>query len=777
MDRQNRAHVRPILKAPGFWISVVLSILLMLFYGLSQPELGVLPSFTVLEMIETKALDIRFYIRGEKPPGDDVVIIAVDEKTEDELGRWQSAGRQWIAELLRLLHEAGVSVVGFDLTLAEPDEGTALMAIDEFTHWYLQQVHQDVLQKNRVSAYLDEMKANHDYDSQLVQAIQEAGNVILGIYHFLDPLSASHLSSEKQTAYRERIKRVKYSLVKYPPGSERQALRLVRSYGVEPNLPAFSEAANSFGHFNVLSSYDGYIRYAPLLIEYMGEYYPSLDLEISRAYLGMRSPPMIYALGKEGGGHVSGIQLDGGWIPTDEEGKLFINYYGPASTFPYYSFADVISGKIPLETFTHKIVLLGFTSAICQDLHSTTFQAGTYPGVEIHATIIENILRNDFLLRPQWTIVLNALMVLCLGIFLGVALHYTRPYQGAVIAISCVLVFSVLVCSAFIFQKIWLNFTFPFLFILLDYLVMTTYKYFGEERKKKQLRNLFQRYVSPDVVEQMLNTVDQVRLGGERKELTALFSDIRGFTSIAEKMAPEELVRFLNEYLSAMTKIVLSYKGTVDKYMGDAIMAFYGAPVSQKEHAVMACRTAVDMIQRLKELQQDWQTRQLPPIEIGIGINSGEMSIGNIGSEERFDYTILGDNVNLASRLEGLNKQYKTNILISQFTYQHIRHDHFIVRELDSVVVKGKKLPVVIYELQGYERNIDEQHSGFLQLFAEGLQAYKTRQWERAISLFQQGLTFQPEDFPSHLYIKRCETFKYNPPPEDWDTSFVMTTK
>jgi adenylate cyclase len=328
----------------------------------------------------------------------------------------------------------------------------------------------------------------------------------------------------------------------------------------------------------------------------------------------------------------------------------------------------------------------------------------------------------------------------------------------------------------FRFQKIWLNMTFPVTFIVLNYLAITAYKYLTVNKKRKEIKNAFQHYVAPTVVDHMLETVDQLHLGGERKQLTALFSDIRGFTSISEKMSPEELVRFLNEYLSAMTKIVLHYQGTVDKYMGDAIMAFYGAPLEQPDHAFRACKSAVDMIVRLKELRKGWESRGLPPMNIGIGINSGEMSVGNMGSEERFDYTIMGDNVNLASRLEGINKQYGTNIVISQFTYELVQDNSFIIRELDSVRVKGKQEPVTIYELMG-SGAIEPQTNMLLKTFDEGLAAYKNQQWDQAIALFHEALRLNSRDEPSKIYLQRCEEYQQNPPLVNWDGVFVMKTK
>jgi adenylate cyclase len=310
-------------------------------------------------------------------------------------------------------------------------------------------------------------------------------------------------------------------------------------------------------------------------------------------------------------------------------------------------------------------------------------------------------------------------------------------------------------------------------------LTITSYKYFTEEKQKRGLKQAFQHYVSPEVVDQMLKTVDNVKLGGERKHLTALFADIRGFTKFSEQMPPEDLVAFLNEYFSEMTKIVLDYGGTVDKYIGDAIMAFYGAPVAQADHAVRACKTAVEMNLHLKELHVRWEARGVPPIQIGIGIHSGDMIVGNMGSKERFDYTIMGDNVNLASRLEGVNKEYGTYIMISQATYnfcKECQQDSWTVRELDTVRVKGKKESVTIYELCGYG-DFYAQKRDLVQKFNACLQAYKDRQWMQAIALFQEVLASYPDDQPSRMYIERCTRYFHNPPPDDWDGVFEMHTK
>lgn len=765
---------------------MLLSVGVLALYVLSQPEIRVLPPLEILELIELKTLDFRFRMRGPVRPQDEIVIIGVDEKTEDELGRWQSSGRRWIARLVEVLHESEAKIVGFDFVLAEPDQGAALEVIEAVKARYREHSPSGSA-ANAMLAYLEQLKTTHDYDVQLRNAIEGSANIILGHYHFLSPVGAQHLTPEKRTANHALLKRTQYATVKFPPGISRRPLRLLHSFGVEPNLAMFAHAAKSFGHFNVIPSSDGYIRYAPLLIEYRGEYYPSFDMEIVRTYLNPSLPPLIHALGKEGGGNIESIQLGKLRIPCDEMGTLFINYYGPGRTFPHYSIADVVKGRIPPDRFRQKIVLVGFTSEIYQDLHSTTFHQGAYPGVEVHATVIENILRNDFLLNPEWTTPLNALAIFLLGVLLGIVLHRVRPHSGALTAVLMVIAIGSIAHYTFVVHRIWLNVTFPLLFVVLDYLLITTYKYFSEERKKRAIKHAFQHYVAPTVVDHMLERVEELRLGGERKQMSVLFSDIRGFTSLSEAMKPEELVRFLNHYLTTMTRIVLDYEGTVDKYMGDAIMAFYSAPLNQPDHAIRACRTAIEMLKQLKvfhtqqnpqitEMIARWESRGLWPLNIGIGINSGEMIVGNMGSDERFDYTIMGDNVNLASRLEGINKQYGTNIVISEFTYRLIASEAFWVRELDLVRVKGKLHPVTIYELLGYGPP-DTQQQALIQHFSEGLRAYKQKQWQQAMLCFQQVLQIHADDKPSQLYINRCHEYLQHPPSEDWDGVFVMKTK
>jgi len=433
-----------------------------------------------------------------------------------------------------------------------------------------------------------------------------------------------------------------------------------------------------------------------------------------------------------------------------------------------------MKGRIPAETFRNKIVLVGATAIGIYDLRVTPFGA-TYPGVEIHATVIDNILHSNFLLHSSFTRFIDLCAIIIFGLLMGLIIPRLRAVTGIIFAIILLIVFVAFNMFIFSGYNVWLNLIYPALTMLVIYLGITVYRYITEEREKKKIRGAFQYYLTASVINEMLKDPSKLKLGGDKKDLSVLFSDIRGFTTISEKLSPEELVHLLNEYLTAMTDIVFKYDGTLDKYMGDAIMAVFGAPLDQPDHAKRACLTALDMMAELHRLQKKWQEEGKPPLNIGIGINSGDMVVGNMGSQMRFDYTVMGDMVNLGSRLEGINKEYGSNIIFSEFTYNVVK-DAMCCRELDWVRVKGKKLPVKIYELLG-EKKDEGRWKEFISKFEEGLALYRAAKWDEAIAAFREAMKIKPEDAASQLYIERCKNLQENPPPEPWDGVFTMTRK
>ena len=427
-------------------------------------------------------------------------------------------------------------------------------------------------------------------------------------------------------------------------------------------------------------------------------------------------------------------------------------------------------------TFKDKIVLVGATAVGIYDLRVTPFDS-VFPGIEIHANVIDNILHQDFLRRPGWTAILDMAAILVFGLLLGFFLPKASALMGPLVSIGMIAAWSGL--NFYLFNKgIWINLIFPVVTIILVYTVITLFRYVTEEREKKKIKGAFSYYVNPSVVSEMLKNPEMLKLGGDKRIMTVLFSDIRGFTTISERLDPEALVHLLNQYLTVMTDLVFKYNGLLDKYIGDAIMAVWGAPLSQPDHAYLACKTGLEMMEELAELRRRWEAsdENIPYIDIGIGLNSGPMVVGNMGSLTRFDYTVMGDSVNLGSRLEGANKQYGTNIIIGEMTFEQVK-DRFICRELDAVAVKGKEQPVRIYELVGEPDKVDEEHMRLFRGFTTGLRAYKNRRWDEAEQIFSALRAHFPGDQPTALYLERIAELKESPPPDDWDGVYVMKTK
>jgi len=484
-------------------------------------------------------------------------------------------------------------------------------------------------------------------------------------------------------------------------------------------------------------------------------------------------------------------------IPTNAEGKTLINYAGKPYMFPHASVADMLdesradvtvtqrvftgghwvitSSAVPKTSFfKDKILVLGATAIGVFDMRNTPFD-GNYPGVETHANVIDNLLRKDFLRHDEREDVFMPWVLLALGIILAVMLARFGAFSGLMIMLV-VLAGTMFIDHQFLFGKgVVISIAFPVIQVFTMYLALTFYKYLTEERAKKELRGTFSKYVSPAIVNEVLKDPKNLELGGRKERITVFFSDVRGFTTISEKLDPRALSDLLNSYLTPMTDLVFKNKGTLDKYMGDAVMAFFGAPISYPDHAKYACRCALESLVKLKELQAEYERKGLPTIDIGIGLNTGECSVGNMGSQTVRNYTVMGDAVNLASRLEGINKTYGTRIIISENTYGDVKDD-FMVREVDWVRVKGKLQPVKIFELLGEGKptgNVIEM----AKYFGEGYHMYHEKKFDGAIRSFQQAIGKNPADETSKIYIERCQEFIDEPPPENWDGVYVMKTK
>ena len=715
-----------------------------------------------LSWLELKTLDWRFHSRGKIVTTGEVALVAIDEKSLDELGRWPWP-RVRMAQLLDALVKYEAKVVGFDIVWAEPDENSELKSLSALK----QKMNELKLTNRDLEKYLSQAIQKADTDRTLADSLARSRRAVLGyFFHFF---TKEDLPKEKKQLPKDLPPLSTYNWVKYSSQAAAKVPLFEATYA-EVNIPVIAEAAEGAGYFNIFPDRDGTVRWIPLVIKYQDKHYCALSLAVLQKFLN--NSPLVLRLAEFG---VEEIRLGDLFIPTNEEGRMLINYRGPQKTFPHYSATDVIHGRVPVNAFRGKIVLVGATAMGIYDIRVTPFDH-VFPGLEVHANVIDTILKQQFLYRPNWVTLLDLLAIIVLGLILGIILPKVKALWGALIGIS--LFFAFFLTSHQLFQKqgIWVNQTYPLFNLVLTYLMITGYRYMTEERERKKVRGAFQYYLNASVVEQMLKDPEKLKLGGEKKDLTVLFSDIRGFTSISEHMTPERLVKFLNEYLTKMTDIVFKYDGLLDKYMGDAIMAIWGAPLDQSDHPLRACYTALEMVEELRLLQQRWATEGMPRMNIGIGINAGPMVVGNMGSERRFDYTVMGDSVNLGSRLEGLNKLYGTNIIISEMTYERVREE-ILGRELDLVRVKGKDQPVKIYELLSRRAKTLPEQKALAEEFQAALGEYRNRNWETARKIFQSILERYPADGPARLYVERCQTLEKTPPPEDWDGVYTMTTK
>jgi len=738
-------------KYMPLYISVSVILVTITLYFLKLP---------FMEFVELKTFDLRFIYRGPLQTGDEIALITIDEKSLDEIGRWQWP-RSVIAKLMRKLKRGNPKVIGLDMVFAEPDQHSELKTITSLRD----EIEQSKIENRALHTILNNKAAKADTDALLAHAIKDAGNVVAGyFYHKVkDEINNDSLHKTNFTGYASKFEYPFYTLP--PQLKTTRNFRMTEAQALETNLTPFTSASKLSGYFNIIPDRDGIVRTIDLATRYQDYFLIPLSLQVLRHYLNY---PEVTLKFHEGG--IEKVQVGNIDIPCDFEGKMIINYRGGQKTFKYYSFTDVIHDRIPLEAFTNKIVLVGATATGIYDIRITPFDK-IFPGVEVHAHIIDTILKGDFLSRSPWIKIMDVLIIIGMGLCMGIALPRCKALLGALFTAVLFAGYILATCFLFTQYRLLVSITYPVVVLLLTYTTSTVYYYMIEEREKRRIRDTFQRYLAPSVVEEILKNPDKLKLGGEEKELTILFSDIRNFTSISETLSPTQLEQLLNEYFTAMTAVIFKNKGTLDKYMGDAIMAFFGAPLDQPEHHLRACFTAVGMVEKLNVLQQKWKIRGLPHLSIGIGINSGLMVVGNMGSDSLFDYTVIGDNVNLGSRLESLNKQYGTTIIISEFTYHYVK-DAFTCRELDLVQVKGKEKAVTIYELVSKEGISSQWKESFLNHYEEGLKRYRERKWEKAVEEFSSALKASPNDVTTRLYIKRCEMFSENPPPDEWKGIF-----
>jgi adenylate cyclase len=735
----------------SFTIAIGLTLASLYIYTLD------LPFFHLLEL---KSYDFKIRARGERPISGQVAIVAVDEKSLKEKGRWPWP-RTFMADLVDKISGAGAAVIGFDIFFPERDRYVPFTTVEEAA----KKKDLSNISSENLMEWVQEVGNS---DKLFAESILRSERAVLGYFVYASE-DRSGDTAEKLTAQQmELLDFSQYPITqRFDKPGDQVPLRVMSSVGL--SLPEFVDAANSAGYVSFVPEVDGVVRWVPMVMQ-LGDYlFPPLSLQMLREATQLPLAVRIAGFG------VDGLKLGDNVFPTSESGDFLINYYGPAFTFTHYTASEVLDGKIGKKELENKIILVGGTAAGIHDIHTSPY-GPLYPGVEVHANIIENLIQQDFIVRPDWLRILDFLMILVSGILLGIVSIYFKAYTMALVLLLGI--GSYLGADYYLLTQegLWINTIYPVFTQIFVYSGITVFKFGFEEREKRFIKGAFSQYLAPAVVDQLMDNPKLLKLGGERKELTAFFSDVAGFSTISENLEPEELVDLLNHYLTEMTDIIMKYEGTVDKFEGDAIIAFFGAPIPHKDHARRTCLVALEMQDRLAELREGWKKEGKHELFMRIGINTGAMVVGNMGSKSRMDYTMMGDSVNLAARLEGVNKQYRTYTMISQFTYEQVKDD-IEVRELDLIRVVGKNEPVRIYEVLAKKGELNEEFQEILPVFNEGLDHYRNRRWEEGIQCFEKVLARNEDDGPSLTYFERCINFQAQPPADDWDGVFGMTTK
>jgi adenylate cyclase len=716
----------------------------------------------ITEFIELKLLDLKFLYRGAVPASPDLAIVAIDDDSLKSLGRWPWS-REVLSKLMQRLKEAQPKVIGLDIIFAEKSDTTAAASLERLC----QKLSKRGLGSPEVLACFQEEQKIADQDRRLAEEISQGSPTILGFY--FKQVGGTVLSSEPPRELEPTVIQVSsYNMVRRL-GQKAGQLSMIGASGVEVNIPVIATAAAGGGYFNMIPDTDGTVRRYPLAVAYGPYVFAPLSLVTLQHFLDNK--PLGIAISHLG---VEEIRLGREIIPVDRRGRFFINYLGPPGSFPTYSAKDVVAGELPAGALKDKIVLVGATAIGIYDMRVTPF-SGVLPGIEIQATIIDNVLRRNFIRLPPYSPIPELLLIIVLGLVLGSILPRVSAIWVFLIGLLLLVGYVAANYAVFRYLGVNLDLFYPMLEIVLVTAGINVQSFLAEERARASLKKAFQSYVAPSVVEEIIKHPDRLRLGGERRELTIFFCDIRGFTTLSESLDPEELASMLHDFLNPMSKIVVKHGGTIDKFIGDAIMALYGAPLHYPDHARRACDTAVEMIETLKLLDHDWVGQGRPPLKIGIGINSGPVAVGNMGSDTLFDYTAIGDNVNLASRLEGLNKYYDTDIIISGSTAGAL-DEQFVLRELDLVRVKGKKQQVTIFELMG-KAPPDPDLAQFLQLYHQGLQLLRQRQWEDSANAMSAASRLRPQDHHCQRYLMLAQQYQAEPPGPEWQGLSIMRDK
>ncbi len=717
-----------------------------------------------LAQFELKSLDFRFLTRGVIAPDPRVAIIAVDDDALSEIGRWPWS-RDKIAEVVdKVLGQYGAKALGFDMVFSE-DQANVVDEAIRLLDSNVKDMYTDGVSEH--VKWLESQRKFGDVDAVLEGTlIKHKDKLVPGYFFYSQAAGAPDLVKSKL----EEEAALMRSLAMTSSFSKQALHSLPHIAAIEGNIPRVTKAVDAIGFFNFFPDPDGTVRRIPLMTEMDGYVYPSMAMQTLRMFLDW--PDMAVVVGDVG---VEEVRLGPLEIETDPSGSMLLNHYGPGKTFPHYSAADILNDRLKGDELKDKVVIFGVTAVAVLDIRATPFDP-VFPGVEAHAVAISNILNNEELKRPPSVEVIELLLVFLLSLFAGWLVHGRPPViQGLIIVGFPVVIIAI---SQWLFTDyyIWIEETFLIVGVLLTTVPTALLGYIVESRKRAFIHDAFAHYLAPSVVENLSKNPDALKLGGEEKYLTAFFSDIASFSTFSEKLTPAELVAFLNRYLTAMSDILLEENGTIDKYEGDAIISFFGAPMDMDDHALRCVVAALRQQARLAELREEWKAEGLPEVHVRIGVNSGPMVVGNMGTENSMNYTMMGDHVNLAARLEGVCKAYRVPILMSKDTYMEVR-DHVSARFIDRVRVVGRTQPVDLYQPMGMRNDMNDEQQHEYRAYEKAWSLMLHGDYKEALKVMTKLYAMSPHDGLYEVMIARLKTYIHTPPPDDWTGVFNLKNK
>ncbi len=732
------------------WIRIAAGLTVVLAFILNEVEWV---QYRFIQQMELWAYDQRLRLFMPKTLDSRVVILDIDEKSLNAEGRWPWSRNKLASMVHQLFERYKVRVVGFDVAFPEPDTSSGLANLEDMAKT-------DLKDDREFLATLQGRRASLDYDRIFADEVAK-WPVVLGFFLGGKTDKAGVLPPpvfHKQAAF-----------------GQWEVLHNLAT-GYSGNLEILQKSASAAGHLYPQLDFDGVTRRVPIFMAYGDGFYEALSFAVVRTYLG-NLPAKIKVLPPTVGSSVAlvpWVEVGEVRVPLDERMSALVPYRGGTGVYRYVSATDVLRGALPADELKDKIVIVGTSAQGLLDLRSTPVNEA-YPGVEVHANLISGFLDQTIMHKPAEVLAISVLTVLFIGIPFAIVLPRLSALTSTVAMATVAVLLVAINLYAWSSHHFVLNIAAPLMMLALLYLLNMAWGFFMETRSRRLITGLFGTYVPKELVAEMSKNPEEYSMRGESRDMTVLFSDVRDFTSISEGLSPEGLKDMMNAYLTEMTEVVQQQRGTIDKYIGDAIMAFWGAPLHDAEHAIHGVESALSMQKRIRAIDTDFVKRGWPILNIGVGLNCGEMNVGDMGSRFRRAYTVMGDAVNIASRLESLTKEYGIGILVSENMVKAAQG--FVYREIDKVVVKGRQEGISIFEPIGKVGEVGDTVLQEIDRFHKALELYRKQKWDDAQAALKNLQYAAPDNKLYKLYLKRIEHFRSNPPGAAWNGLWVFTTK